>query len=236
MLRTSVEHAVELMVVFLPRAVQPWRRGTGRRCSVPRHLLRRRKMVMPAGFRLAWWARPRHGDTPPQVVHDAMDLPRRRRWGAFERLLDELWPVVLSLARVRGVAQGADAEDIAREVFLKIWARIADFNRSRDGSAGVRHRELRDPDPPAPARASAGGGRRGHASRGADPAASTKPARAPRALWRRWSRRPARWPTTTGGSWGFSGARSRRSVRHLRKRRQRALNRLRLVGGAHGEP
>ena len=33
----------------------------------------------------------------------------------------------------RGVGRGADAEDVAQEVFLKICARIADFDRTRDG-------------------------------------------------------------------------------------------------------
>ncbi len=51
---------------------------------------------------------------------------------AFDVLLDELWPVVLAFAQ-RGVGWGADAEDVAQEVFLRICARIADFDRSRDG-------------------------------------------------------------------------------------------------------
>jgi RNA polymerase sigma-70 factor (ECF subfamily) len=51
---------------------------------------------------------------------------------AFQVLLDELWPVILSLAQ-RGVGNQADAEDIAQEVFFRICSRIADYDRTRDG-------------------------------------------------------------------------------------------------------
>lgn len=50
---------------------------------------------------------------------------------AFDLLLDELWPVMLSFA-ARAVGHGPDAEDIAQEVFFKICSRIADFDRRRD--------------------------------------------------------------------------------------------------------
>ena len=66
-----------------------------------------------------------------KTIHDAMvrlsDGDRR----AFDVLLDELWPVILSFAE-RGVAR-ADAEDVAQEVFYRICSRIADFDRTRDG-------------------------------------------------------------------------------------------------------
>lgn len=55
---------------------------------------------------------------------------------AFEVLLDELWPVILAFAE-RGVGRGPDAEDIAQEVFYKVCARIADFDTTRDGLAWV---------------------------------------------------------------------------------------------------
>lgn len=48
---------------------------------------------------------------------------------AFDVLLDELWPVILSFAE-RGVERAA-AEDVAQEVFYKICSRIADFDRTR---------------------------------------------------------------------------------------------------------
>jgi RNA polymerase sigma-70 factor (ECF subfamily) len=51
---------------------------------------------------------------------------------AMEPLVRELWPVVLAFA-ARSLPATADAEDVAQEVFLKICARISDFDRSRDG-------------------------------------------------------------------------------------------------------
>lgn len=51
---------------------------------------------------------------------------------AFDVLLDELWPVILAFAQ-RGLGRGPDAEDVAQEVFYKICSRIADFDRGRDG-------------------------------------------------------------------------------------------------------
>jgi RNA polymerase sigma factor (sigma-70 family) len=51
---------------------------------------------------------------------------------AMEPLVRELWPVVLAFA-ARSLPATADAEDVAQEVFLKICARINDFDRSRDG-------------------------------------------------------------------------------------------------------
>lgn len=56
--------------------------------------------------------------------------------GAFDVLLDDLWPVILSFAE-RGVGRGADAEDVAQEVFYRVCARIADFDTERDGLAWV---------------------------------------------------------------------------------------------------
>lgn len=46
-------------------------------------------------------------------------------------LVNELWPVLLDFAR-RSLAQ-EDAEDVAQEVFLRICSRIADFDPNRDG-------------------------------------------------------------------------------------------------------
>ena len=47
-------------------------------------------------------------------------------------LVNELWPVVLLFAE-RGLQHEQDAEDAAQEVFLRICARISDFDRRRDG-------------------------------------------------------------------------------------------------------
>jgi RNA polymerase sigma-70 factor, ECF subfamily len=67
-----------------------------------------------------------------KAIHDAMVRLSDGDRSAFDVLLDELWPVILSFAK-RGVGATADAEDIAQDVFLKICSRIADFDRSRDG-------------------------------------------------------------------------------------------------------
>jgi RNA polymerase sigma-70 factor (ECF subfamily) len=67
-----------------------------------------------------------------KIIHDAMVRLSEGDRAAFDVLLDELWPVILSFAQ-RGVGRGADAEDVAQEVFFRICARIADFDRSRDG-------------------------------------------------------------------------------------------------------
>lgn len=55
---------------------------------------------------------------------------------AFAVLMTDLWPVVLAFAR-RTVREVADAEDVAQEVFVKIASRIADYDRSRDGLTWV---------------------------------------------------------------------------------------------------
>jgi len=65
-------------------------------------------------------------------IHEAMVRLSDGDRAAFDVLLDQLWPVILSFAQ-RGVGGGADAEDVAQEVFLRICARTADFDRSRDG-------------------------------------------------------------------------------------------------------
>src|SRR5690349_17015375 len=70
--------------------------------------------------------------TRRKAIHDAMVRLSDGDRSAFDLLLDELWPVILSFAE-RGVGRGADAEDTAQEVFFKICSRIADFDRSRDG-------------------------------------------------------------------------------------------------------
>lgn len=69
--------------------------------------------------------------TRRQTIHEAMVRLSDGDRAAFDVLLDQLWPVILSFAE-RGVGRD-DAEDIAQEVFFKLCARIADFDRSRDG-------------------------------------------------------------------------------------------------------
>src|SRR3954468_13749759 len=73
-----------------------------------------------------------------------MDADRRRQlqaWmvrfadgdrAAFQPLFDALWPVLLGFAR-RALDHTADAEDAAQQAMLKIFSRISDFDRARDG-------------------------------------------------------------------------------------------------------
>ena len=51
---------------------------------------------------------------------------------AMKELVHTLWPVLLDFAR-RSVRQEQDAEDIAQEVFYRICSRAAEFDRDRDG-------------------------------------------------------------------------------------------------------
>ena len=67
-----------------------------------------------------------------KAIHDAMVRLSDGDRSAFDTLLDDLWPAILSFAQ-RQVDNAADAEDIAQEVFLKVCSRIADFDRERDG-------------------------------------------------------------------------------------------------------
>lgn len=55
---------------------------------------------------------------------------------AFAVLMAELWPVVLAFVK-RTVREAADAEDIAQEVFVKVASRIADYDCGRDGLTWV---------------------------------------------------------------------------------------------------
>src|SRR6188768_3808799 len=73
-----------------------------------------------------------------------MDAERRRQiqaWmvqfadgerAAFQALFDALWPVLLAFT-ARALPQTADAEDAAQQAMLKVFSRIADFDRRRDG-------------------------------------------------------------------------------------------------------
>lgn len=67
-----------------------------------------------------------------KAIHEAMVRLSDGERGAFDVLLNELWPIILSFAE-RGVGLKADAEDVAQEVFSKICFRIADFDKARDG-------------------------------------------------------------------------------------------------------
>ncbi len=51
---------------------------------------------------------------------------------AFREVFDGLWPVCLSLA-TRSLGVRADSEDTAQRAILKVFDRIVDFDRDRDG-------------------------------------------------------------------------------------------------------
>jgi RNA polymerase sigma factor (sigma-70 family) len=51
---------------------------------------------------------------------------------SFREVFDGLWPVCLSLAK-RTLHETADAEDTAQRAILKVFDRIVDFDRERDG-------------------------------------------------------------------------------------------------------
>jgi RNA polymerase sigma factor (sigma-70 family) len=73
-----------------------------------------------------------------------MDAERRRQlqaWmvrfadgdrAAFLPLFDVLWPILLAFTS-RSLGGGSDAEDAAQQAMLRIFSRIVDFDRSRDG-------------------------------------------------------------------------------------------------------
>jgi DNA-directed RNA polymerase specialized sigma24 family protein len=54
--------------------------------------------------------------------------------GAFREVFDGLWPMSLALA-TRSLMQRADAEDVAQRAILKVFDRIVDLDRERDGVA-----------------------------------------------------------------------------------------------------
>ncbi len=66
-----------------------------------------------------------------QAIHQAMVQLSDGDRSAFPVLLDELWPVLLAFA-VRG-AGAVDGEDVAQEAFYRLCAHISSFDRARDG-------------------------------------------------------------------------------------------------------
>jgi RNA polymerase sigma-70 factor (ECF subfamily) len=80
------------------------------------------------------------------IIHCRMTPARRREIhaamvrfadgdrAAFREVFDALWPVLLSFTS-RTLAARADAEDAAQRALLKVFDRIIDLDRSRDGVA-----------------------------------------------------------------------------------------------------
>jgi len=56
--------------------------------------------------------------------------------GAMPALVAELWPVLLAFAK-RGLGDRPDAEDVAQEVLLRVCSRVSEFDRSRDALSWV---------------------------------------------------------------------------------------------------
>jgi RNA polymerase sigma-70 factor (ECF subfamily) len=50
----------------------------------------------------------------------------------FQQVFDLLWPSLLAFTRRTLVSQ-ADGEDAAQQALLKVFSRVADFDRARDG-------------------------------------------------------------------------------------------------------
>lgn len=67
-----------------------------------------------------------------KTIHTAMVRLANGDRSAMNVLVDELWPVVRSFA-ARGLLHEQDAEDVAQQVFLRICSRVSDFERNRDG-------------------------------------------------------------------------------------------------------
>jgi RNA polymerase sigma-70 factor, ECF subfamily len=74
--------------------------------------------------------------TPDQRrhIHDAMVRFADGDRTAFRAVFDGLWPVLLAVS-ARALPVRADAEDAGQHAMLKIFSRIADMDRSRDGVA-----------------------------------------------------------------------------------------------------
>lgn len=67
-------------------------------------------------------------------IHDAMVRFADGDRAAFRAVFDALWPVLLSVTQ-RTLTIRADAEDAAQRALLRVFDRIADVDRARDGVA-----------------------------------------------------------------------------------------------------
>jgi RNA polymerase sigma-70 factor (ECF subfamily) len=174
-----------------------------------------------------------------KAIHDAMVRLSDGDRSALPILLDQLWPVILAFAE-RGVGHQQDAEDVAQEVFLRICSGISGFDRRRDGLSWAfaiasyeimthrRRRQRRREDLDA-----------SDLQRRADPGASQEEAVVSRDLLSALTLtvgtlssedRLTLGLVESAGAIPIGGA-------SLRKRRQRALDRLRAAWRRlHGEP
>lgn len=70
------------------------------------------------------------------AINDALARLADGDRSAFATLMAELWPVVFAFVK-RTVRESADAEDVAQEVFVKVTSRISDYDRDRDALTWV---------------------------------------------------------------------------------------------------
>jgi RNA polymerase sigma factor (sigma-70 family) len=69
-----------------------------------------------------------------RAIHAAMVRFADGDRASFREVFDALWPILLALA-ARSLPSRADAEDAAQRAILKVFDRIVDLDRSRDGVA-----------------------------------------------------------------------------------------------------
>lgn len=84
-------------------------------------------------------------DAQRRLIHDAMVRLAHGDRDAFTVVFDGLWPHVLRFVS-RAAAHHPDAEDLAQRTLLKIFARVSDLDTSRDGVAwafGIAAHEVR---------------------------------------------------------------------------------------------
>lgn len=67
-----------------------------------------------------------------QKINEAIRQLADGNRSAMPALVTELWPVLVAFAQ-RGLQHAPDAEDVAQEVLLKICSRISEFDAERDG-------------------------------------------------------------------------------------------------------
>lgn len=71
-----------------------------------------------------------------QRVHHAIVRLAEGDRDAFACLFEELWPELLAFTR-RAMPGSPDAEDLAQQALLKVFSRISEFDTARDGVAWV---------------------------------------------------------------------------------------------------
>jgi len=67
-------------------------------------------------------------------IHEAMVRLAEGDRSAFAFVFDELWPPILRFVE-RALPGRAEAEDVAQQALVKLFARIAEFDTGRDGVA-----------------------------------------------------------------------------------------------------